>query len=204
MAAAYTIYRNYDSTDMESTTRVGALPPITDVDESSIDPVDWSRDNYVFLGWNNYRDGSGTMYQPGETRHITSVFAIWEEAVVVPDVTISYNGSTIASLSDSGREVLETSGKLCEDDITIDYTRYSPSLQYKQVYPSTSNQDIYPDGGYDGLSRVTVAAIYPWKSAQTYTPTTTDQTIQSGRWLTGAQTIKGDANLVASNIKKDV
>lgn len=42
------------------------------------------------------------------------------------------------------------------------------------------------------------------KSAQTYTPTTTDQTITAGRWLTGTQTIKGDANLVAGNIKKDV
>ena len=29
------------------------------------------------------------------------------------------------------------------------------------------------------------------KGAQTYTPTTTDQTIPAGRWLTGVQTIKG-------------
>ena len=42
------------------------------------------------------------------------------------------------------------------------------------------------------------------QAAQTITPTTTNQTISSGRWLTGTQTIKGDANLVASNIKKDV
>lgn len=42
------------------------------------------------------------------------------------------------------------------------------------------------------------------KSAQTYTPTTSNQTISSGRYLTGTQTIKGDSNLVASNIKKGV
>lgn len=42
------------------------------------------------------------------------------------------------------------------------------------------------------------------KSAQTYTPTTTDQTISSGQYLTGIQTIKGDANLLAGNIKKNV
>lgn len=42
------------------------------------------------------------------------------------------------------------------------------------------------------------------KSAQTYTPTTTDQTIASGQYLTGVQIIKGDANLLAENIKKDV
>lgn len=42
------------------------------------------------------------------------------------------------------------------------------------------------------------------KSAQTYTPTTSDQTISAGQYLSGAQTIKGDANLVASNIAKNV
>ena len=38
------------------------------------------------------------------------------------------------------------------------------------------------------------------KSAQTYTPGTTDQTIAANQYLTGAQTIKGDANLQPSNI----
>jgi hypothetical protein len=42
------------------------------------------------------------------------------------------------------------------------------------------------------------------QAATTYTPTTTDQTIASGKYLTGAQTILGDANLTAENIKKDV
>lgn len=42
------------------------------------------------------------------------------------------------------------------------------------------------------------------QAAQTITPTTADQTIDSGKYLTGAQTIKGDANLIAENIKKDV
>jgi hypothetical protein len=38
------------------------------------------------------------------------------------------------------------------------------------------------------------------KGAATYTPGTTDQTISSGSYLTGTQTIKGDANLKAENI----
>lgn len=42
------------------------------------------------------------------------------------------------------------------------------------------------------------------QSAQTITPTTQNQTIASGQYLTGAQTILGDANLLAENIKKDV
>lgn len=42
------------------------------------------------------------------------------------------------------------------------------------------------------------------QAAQTITPSTTDKTIASGRYLTGIQTIKGDANLVAGNIKSGV
>lgn len=42
------------------------------------------------------------------------------------------------------------------------------------------------------------------KAAQIYTPTTTNQTIASGQYLSGAQTIAGDSNLIAENIAKDV
>lgn len=42
------------------------------------------------------------------------------------------------------------------------------------------------------------------QGAQTITPSTTDKTINSGTYLTGTQTIKGDANLVASNIAQGV
>lgn len=42
------------------------------------------------------------------------------------------------------------------------------------------------------------------KAAQTYTPGTSAQTIASGQYLTGAQTISGDADLVAGNIKSGV
>lgn len=42
------------------------------------------------------------------------------------------------------------------------------------------------------------------KAATTYTPGTSNQAIASSTYLTGTQTIKGDSNLVASNIKKGV
>ena len=42
------------------------------------------------------------------------------------------------------------------------------------------------------------------KGAQTYTPGTSDQTIANGQYLIGNQTIKGDSNLVAENIKQGV
>ena len=51
---------------------------------------------------------------------------------------------------------------------------------------------------YDAINGITA------KSATTYTPTTSDQTISSGQYLSGAQTVKGDANLVAANIASGV
>ena len=42
------------------------------------------------------------------------------------------------------------------------------------------------------------------KDAKTITPGVDDQIIASGQYLAGAQTIKGDSNLVAANIKKGV
>ena len=42
------------------------------------------------------------------------------------------------------------------------------------------------------------------QGAQTIYPSTSDQTIASGKYLTGTQTIKGDANLLAANIKSGV
>lgn len=77
-------------------------------------------------------------------------------------------------------------------------------LQSKTVVPAATASIVSPDSGYDGLSSVTVAAITPQKEATSYTPGTADQTIAANQWLAGAQTIQGDANLLAANIKKGV
>lgn len=42
------------------------------------------------------------------------------------------------------------------------------------------------------------------QAAKTWTPTTSDQSISSGRYLTGKQTIKGDADLLPENIREGI
>lgn len=62
----------------------------------------------------------------------------------------------------------------------------------------------YVSSGTAGNSSVSLTASVTTKAAATITPGTSDQTIASGTYLTGAQTISGDTNLKASNIKNGV
>jgi uncharacterized repeat protein (TIGR02543 family) len=62
----------------------------------------------------------------------------------------------------------------------------------------------YIASGTAGNSSVSLTASVTTKGATTYTPTTTDQTIASGTYLTGVQTVKGDSNLVAANIASGI
>lgn len=58
----------------------------------------------------------------------------------------------------------------------------------------------YISSGTAGQADVTLIANVPTKGTATITPTTSNQTIASGTYLTGVQTIAGDANLVSGNI----
>lgn len=62
----------------------------------------------------------------------------------------------------------------------------------------------YVSSGTAGSSSVSLTASVTTKGATTYTPTTSDQTIASGTYLTGAQTISGDANLKAQYIASGI
>ncbi len=70
------------------------------------------------------------------------------------------------------------------------------------VTPSVSAG--YVSSGTAGNSSVSLTASVTTKAAATITPTTSNQTIAAGTYLTGAQTIEGSSNLVAGNIKSGV
>ena len=77
-----------------------------------------------------------------------------------------------------------------------------PSLDLSQV---TVTEASMLDGvkAYDKTGKLIEGSIQS-QAAQTITPKTTDQTIAAGKYLSGVQTIEGDSNLVAGNIKKGV
>ena len=52
---------------------------------------------------------------------------------------------------------------------------------------------------YDG-NGTKITGSMTEKASATYTPTTSNQVINANQYLTGVQTIEGDANLVSSNI----
>ena len=64
---------------------------------------------------------------------------------------------------------------------------------------------LVPGNLLDGVTihsgGVTVAGSIPRKAAAAYTPGTSDQVLAAGQYLEGAQSIKGDVNLVAGNIR---
>lgn len=62
----------------------------------------------------------------------------------------------------------------------------------------------YVSSGTAANSSVSLTASVTTKAAATITPGTSNQTIAAGTYLTGAQTIAGDADLIASNIKAGV
>lgn len=101
------------------------------------------------------------------------------------------SGSATAPATISGSSATVTPGT---NEITL-----SKSIS---VTPTVSAG--YVASGTAGSSSVSLTASVTTKGATTYTPTTSNQEIASGTYLTGKQTISGDANLTASNIKSGV
>lgn len=68
---------------------------------------------------------------------------------------------------------------------------------------ATSNKALY-NKTFIGANGERYSGTIPLVAAQVITPGTSDKQIPSGRYLSGNQVIKGDANLIASNIRSGV
>lgn len=118
-----------------------------------------------------------------------------------PSISVNSSGLITASAT-------QTAGYVAAG--TKSGTKQLTTQSAKTITPSTSSQTAVSSGVYT-TGTVTVGAIpstyvkpNSTKTATTYTPTTSNQTITAGTYCSGTQTIKGDSNLVASNIKSGV
>ena len=132
-------------------------------------------------------------------------------------VTIDAVPTETKSVTENGTYV-PTSGKWFSSvSVNVPTGGGTPTLQEKSVSPTEYAQEVVADAGYDGLSKVSVRAIsvdyigsgITKKSAETYIPTKSTQTISAGQYLSGAQTIAAiprtyvetlDATAVASDL----
>ena len=134
------------------------------------------------------------------------------------DLTVS--GATVtapAGLYASSASKAVASGSATTPATTITPNAISISVNSSGLITASNTQKTqsvtptvsagYVSSGTAGTITVSAASKtqqLTTQAAQTITPTTSDQTIASGKYLTGTQTIKGDANLVAGNIKDGV
>jgi len=175
-------------------------------------------------------------YTPTESQQTETITAssgydgIEEVDVTVGAISSSYVGSGITrrdstSLSASGATVSVPSGyyesnaskSVASGSVTAPSTITGTSATVStgtntltlsktvSVTPSVTTAG-YVSSGTAGNSSVSLTASMTTQAAQTIYPSTSDQTINSGRYLTGNQTIKAvtTTNLTADNIKSGV
>ena len=95
------------------------------------------------------------------------------------------------------------SGTYATGDITVS-AMPTGALSTPTIFESTGLVTAgVSSSGYLDTSKTSTLQLTT-KTAEIFTPTTTNQTINAGQYLTGAQTIQGDANLVPENIASGV
>jgi hypothetical protein len=134
--------------------------------------------------------------------------------VLAPKVFVDSNGTeqtgtietkTTSDVSISGNSVSFPSGYYADThsgSVAV-ATQATPNISVDSstgVITASATQSA----GYVSSGTKSATEQLNTKSATTYTPSTSNQTISSGYYLTGTQTIQGDSNLVASNIKNGV
>ena len=156
--------------------------------------IEYNDDGYVAVtqGVNNFSTNiynavaSGTTVTPTQSSQTIGGTRYMMEGAVTVAAMPSGSATPAASISATGASVSTGTNTL-----TLSKT-VSNTPQVSAGYISA---------GTAGNSSVSLTASVTTKAAATITPGTSNQTIASGTYLTGTQTISGDANLVAGNIK---
>ena len=166
----------------------------------------------LFIGETKITDVSvGVTLSEGEVQS-KEVSPSTEDIIVLPDEGFNALKSvTVKGDIDLKAENIKDGVELF--GITGTYTGEPIHFKSKEISPSETATDVFPDAGYNGLSKVTVKGIsqtyvgskVPRVTAKTITPGTTDKTaIDSGSYANGTIIVLGDADLKSENIKTGV
>lgn len=110
-----------------------------------------------------------------------------------------YNKMT--AIADAVRSKTGETGKLSLDAMAASISSIEIGVDTSDA-TATAGNILKDKTAYVNGTKLT--GTIPSKAASTITPTTSNQTIAAGQYLSGAQTIAGDADLKAANIKKGV
>ena len=159
-----------------------------------VDTSDATLDNNAKMLSGNTAYANGTKYTGSIATKTSSDLSANGDTVTVPSGYYASN-ATKAVASGSATAPASISGSSASVSADTNTITLSKTVS---VTPSVSAG--YVSSGTAGNSSVSLTASVTTKGAATITPTTSNQTIASGTYLTGTQTISGDANLVAGNI----
>ena len=119
--------------------------------------------------------------------------------LIIPIITL-FLASNVYAIT-SNEVTYDNEGKTENLTDTLD-TLYSELKEYKTGGSVASNQMLEGATGYS--KGVLVTGTIKSKGAETITPGTSNKTIAAGQYLSGIQTIAGDADLKAENILSGV
>lgn len=116
----------------------------------------------------------------------------------------SSNFLSFDSIAENG-DASNNGGVVARFRATNDFYIRTGSTIYGTFTAGTANtNEVLSGKTFTSVSGNNLTGTMPSKTAETFTPSTTDQTITSGQYLSGDQTIAGDPNLVSTNIKSGV
>lgn len=159
-----------------------------------IDTSDATLDNNASLPYGVTAYADGTKYTGTASDNDSTDLTVSGATVTAPAGFYSSNASaSVASGSATPASTISATGA------TVSTGTNTLTLS-KSVSNTPTVSAGYVASGTAGNSSVSLTASVTTKGATTYTPTTSNQTIASGTYLTGTQTIAGDNDLVAANI----
>lgn len=159
-----------------------------------VDTSDATLDSNASLLSGNTAYANGTKYTGSIATKTSIDLSASGDTVTVPSGYYAIN-ATKAVASGSATAPASISGSSASVSTGTNTITLSKSVS---VTPTVSAG--YVANGTAGNSSVSLTASVTTKAAATITPTTSNIEIAAGTYLTGKQTISGDANLVSGNI----